>query len=94
MGCASITTCKPCMPKKEEAFVQFNNTQNKIKAQYAIYADFECLTEPILKCKKNPNESSTEAYQNHEPSGFTLFVLGGKPRAPIKYRGKNTVKNS
>eukprot|EP01050_Picozoa_sp_SAG11_P064450 SAG11_NODE_44418_length_155_cov_105.892857_1_plen_51_part_11 len=51
------------MPKKDEAFVQFKNTQNKIKAPYVIYADFECLTRPIQKCDKNPNESSTQAYQ-------------------------------
>eukprot|EP01050_Picozoa_sp_SAG11_P017090 SAG11_NODE_2418_length_3381_cov_136.529555_3_plen_451_part_01 len=63
MGCASITTCKPCMPRKDEAFVQFKNAHKKIKAPYVIYADFECLTEPIQKCNKNPNESSTQAYQ-------------------------------
>eukprot|EP01050_Picozoa_sp_SAG11_P022849 SAG11_NODE_4423_length_1900_cov_59.536369_1_plen_390_part_01 len=29
MGCASITTCKPCMPRKDEAFVQFKNAHKK-----------------------------------------------------------------
>ena len=31
MGCAEITTCKPCMPKKEDAFVKFKNTQKSDK---------------------------------------------------------------
>ena len=91
MGCAEITTCKPCMPKKEDAFVKFKNTQNQIKAPFVIVADFECLTKPIQKCDQNPGHSSTQAYQNHEPSGFTVHVLG-MDRKPVEYRGKNTVK--
>ena len=88
MGCASITTCKPCMPKKDEAFVKFVNTDKKIRAPFAIYADFECLTKPISKCNKNPEVSSTQAYQNHEPSGYTIYITG---REPIEYRGKGAV---
>ena len=79
------------MPKKEDAFVKFKNTQNQIKAPFVIVADFECLTKPIQKCDKNPGHSSTQAYQNHEPSGFTVHVLG-MDRKPVEYRGKNTVK--
>ena len=88
MGCASITTCKPCMPKKDEAFVKFKNIENKIKAPFTIYADFECLTKPISKCTQNPAISSTQAYQNHEPSGYTLYITG---RELIEYRGKGAV---
>eukprot|EP01050_Picozoa_sp_SAG11_P034405 SAG11_NODE_12145_length_719_cov_143.916129_1_plen_217_part_10 len=56
-----------------------------------IYADFECLTRPINKCSKNPDQSSTQAYQHHEPSSFTIHVVGHKSRDPIEYRGSNCV---
>ena len=88
MGCASVTTCKPCMPKKEEAFVEFKNVDKSVKAPFAIYADFECLTKPISKCAPNPNLSSTQAYQDHEPSGYTLYITG---KTPVEYRGKDAV---
>jgi hypothetical protein len=55
-----------------------------------IYSDFECLTKPIQKCTQNPEQSSTQAYQNHEPSGFTVHVTG-MDRKPVEYRGKNCV---
>ena len=107
MGCAEITTCRPCMPhmcdatvacatasdfghvckKKDDAFVKFQNTQNQIKAPFVIYSDFECLTKPIQKCTQDPEQSSTQAYQNHEPSGFTVHVTV-MDRKPITYRGK------
>ena len=91
MGCAEITTCKPCMPKKEDAFVEFSNTDKKIRAPYVIYSDFECLTQPIDKCATDPQKSATQAYQHHEPSGFTIHTVGLKERKPIEYRGKNCI---
>jgi hypothetical protein len=39
MGCAEITTCKPCMPKEEDAFVEFKNTEIQIKAPFVICSD-------------------------------------------------------
>jgi hypothetical protein len=78
------------MPKKKDAFVEFKNTQHQIKAPFVIYLDFECLTKPIHKCTKDPEQSSTQAYQNYEPSGFIVHVTG-MDRKPIEYRGKNCV---
>ena len=79
------------MPKKEDAFVEFSNTDKKIRAPYVIYSDFECLTQPIDKCATDPQKSSTQAYQHHEPSGFTIHTVGLKERKPIEYRGKNCI---
>ena len=95
-GCADITTCKPCMPANDKAFLEFKNTQNQIKAPFAIYADFECLTIPVSKCPKNSDESCTDAYQQHEPCGFSIYVVGTglKPGTfkPYVYRGPNTAE--
>jgi hypothetical protein len=92
-GCAEVTTCKPVMPEGEDAFIKFKGFEKQIKAPYSIYADFECLTMPMDGCEKNPEDSYTESYQRHEPSGFTIYVVGtGKtPQTfpPFEYRGPN-----
>lgn len=94
-GCQDITTCKPCMPKKDEAFVKFKNLDKHIRAPYVIYADFECLTKKIDSTSNDPSISATEQYQEHESSGFTMYVVGhqGKPSQfkPYEYRGPNVV---
>ena len=97
-GCQDITTCKPCMPRKEDAFTRFKNFEKQIKAPFAIYADFECLTKKVLTADHGldgPDDSYTNAYQNHEPSGFTIYVIGHKGHPcqfkPYKYRGKGAV---
>ena len=95
-GCAEITTCKPCMPPTDKAFIEFKNFENSCKAPFVIYADFECLLTPISKCTKSTVDSYTDAYQKHESCGFTLYVVGaGLPPGKFKpyvYRGKNTVE--
>ena len=95
-GCAEITTCKPCMPEDDKAFLEFKNTQNKFKAPFVIYADFECLTIPVAKCPKNSDNSYTDAYQQHEPCGFCIYVVGAglKPGTfkPYVYRGPDAAE--
>jgi len=64
----------------------FPKLENKIKFQsshhcrsmrvpFAVYADFECFTKPIYGCKLNPQESYTNQYQQHEPSGFGYYIV-------------------
>jgi hypothetical protein len=95
-GCAEITTCKPCTPPTDKAFIEFKIFENSCKAPFVIYADFECLLTPISKCTKSTVDLYTDAYQKHESCGFTLYVVGaGLPPGKFKpyvYRGKNTVE--
>jgi hypothetical protein len=69
--------------------------KSKHEAPYAIYANFECLTEKVDSADDPSEGSSTVAYQKHEPSGFTIYVLGpdGKPSnyKPHDCRGKDTI---
>ena len=94
-GCADITTCKPCMPKKEDAFVEFAGHSKTIRCPYSIYADFECFTKPVSKCTKAPDQSYTDKYQKHEASGFMVYVVGDKDTPqqfkPYEYRGADAV---
>jgi hypothetical protein len=51
------------------------------------------LTKPIRTSDHgldDPNYASTDAYQKHEPCGFTVHVTGME-RKSIEYRGKNCV---
>eukprot|EP01050_Picozoa_sp_SAG11_P027702 SAG11_NODE_7121_length_1189_cov_231.339450_1_plen_191_part_10 len=84
------------MPKQNDNVLEFKNFHNQCKAPFAIYADFECLTVPVNKCSNDPSKSYTSAYQQHEPSGFSMYVVGSdyKPGnfKPIVYRGQNTAE--
>ena len=95
-GCADVTTCKPCMPTGKDKTLEFKNTQNQFKAPFVIYADFECLTTPVAKCTKSPTNSYTDAYQQYEPCGFCLYVVGAgmKPGKfkPYVYRGPDAAE--
>ena len=73
--------CHPCSDKQ-------------IKAPYVIYADFECITEPICKAVKKSDSSYTDAYQSHTPCGFCYHVVSSDPSQtfePEIYRGEDTI---
>ena len=90
-GCQMITTCKPCMPSAEDNILKFEAFDKSIRSPYVIYADFECLTMPIQKCELSPENSYTSAYQQHEPSGFTMHEVSHRNMPPIEYRGADAV---
>lgn len=58
---------KEIFPTSEESIITFKNMNNKIKAAFIIYADFECLLTKIMNFGQNNNQSYTEKYQHHTP---------------------------
>ena len=74
-GCREITDIKPEMPKKEDAMLEFSNHDKQERAPFVIYADFECLTVPIQKATKSPEQSYTEKYQEHTPCGYCIYIV-------------------
>jgi len=59
-----------------------------------IYADFECLTKPIESCQPNLEQSYTEQYQKHEPSGFCFYIVyDGKKLEPVLYTKQSEDEN-
>ncbi|XP_028408129.1 uncharacterized protein LOC114530722 [Dendronephthya gigantea] len=46
-----------------------------LKVPFVIYADFESLTAKIDSTPPNPEKSSTEKYQHHQPCGFSYIVI-------------------
>eukprot|EP01047_Picozoa_sp_COSAG01_P126599 COSAG01_NODE_55762_length_323_cov_0.433036_1_plen_81_part_01 len=67
------------MPDPEDATLEFKNHDKQLKAPFVIYADFECITEPISKAPKDSNTSYTDAYQSHTPCGFCYQVVSSNP---------------
>ena len=45
----------------------------KLRCPFAIYADFECLTEELEK--PEDDEIKTYKYQEHKPCGFMLNLV-------------------
>ena len=63
------------MPTKK-TILNFQNHYKKLPIPFVVYADFECFTKPINSCQPNPNNSFTQEYQKHEPSGYCLYLKG------------------
>ena len=61
------------MPTKNN-ILKFKNYFKKIQVPFTIYADFECLTIPINSCQPNQEESFSQSYQKHEPSGYCIYI--------------------
>ena len=60
------------MPE-ESTELCFKNHNRKMRVPFVVYADFECITEPILEVGPKENKS-TDKYQQHKPCGFTYLI--------------------
>ena len=63
------------MPARH-TILKFENHYKQLPIPFVVYADFECFTKAINTCNPNRNESFTFEYQEHEPSGFCLYLKG------------------
>ena len=82
------------MPEKGDK-VYFKNHHKQLPVPFAIYADFEALTEKIQGCQPNNEKSYTEAYQKHIDCGYGYKVVccyDDKYSKPVQiFRGENAV---
>jgi len=67
--CPKNGAVKITLPKKGK-ILEFNNFNRSTKVPVVVYADFECMTKRIQSCQPDLDNSFTEKYQKHEPSGF------------------------
>ena len=82
------------LPDEENATLFFKDYHKQLKVPFAIYADFESLTAKIDSATPNPDKSSTEKYQHHQPCGFSYIVISEHERyskSPVVYRGEDAV---
>ena len=83
------------MPDKDNNILKFNNFHKHLPVPFAIYADFEAITEKITGCQPNNDKSYTNAYQKHTDCGFGYKLVccyDDKYSKPIiTYRGEKAV---
>ena len=83
------------MPTKDNNVLKYNNHYKQQPVPFAIYADFESITEKISSCKPNSDKSYTEAYQKHTDCGYGYKVVccyDDKYTKPVQiYRGEKAV---
>ena len=53
------------MPQKGNNVLQFQNYHKKMPVPFAIYADFEAITEKVQGCQPSGEKSYTDKYQKH-----------------------------
>ena len=68
--------------------LEFKNHKHSMRVPIAVHADFECMTKPIQSCQTNLEQSHTEQYQKHEPSGFCFHIVcdGKKTVTGFEYK--------
>ena len=75
--------------------VYFNNYHKGLPVPFAIYADFECITENISRCQPSKDKSYTEKYQKHTACSFGYKVLchydKKYSRDVVIYRGQDCI---
>ncbi|GFS87664.1 uncharacterized protein NPIL_210011, partial [Nephila pilipes] len=78
----------------KEKWLFFKNFQHSLKIPFVAYADFECLTKPILSCEPSSANSLTVKYQKHIPYSFSIYIcyMNGTYKYPIVYRGMDAAK--
>ena len=64
--CKQINQCKITLPSKKDNILQFKNFGCKNRVPFVIYADFECILEPVT--------DNDRAYQSHKPFSVGFFV--------------------
>lgn len=69
--CLKKVSQRTVFPQNENKWLHFRNVQNQLRAPFIIYADFECITEPVC----NAEEISFGNYQKHKPSGYCYVVI-------------------
>jgi hypothetical protein len=60
-----------------------------------VYADFECIAEPISTCQPKISGPSTTKLTKHIPSGFTYKIVGSDESLTeyhVTYRGENVAE--
>ena len=81
-----------CMPTEKDMYMEFKSVDKMLKVPYVIYADFECILDPIDK----GNETDQDRLQgrrhkknNHKPCGYSFLLVsdveGDEPSDIVTY---------
>ena len=79
----------------ETVRVEFKDGQNQFKVPFIMYVDFKSILEPIESPNPDPDQSYTNKFNKHTPSGWCVYskFAYGEVKDPLKiYRGKDCVE--
>ena len=74
-ACANKDFSNVIMPSEDTKILELNQYQKSDQAPFIIYADLECKTEKINRCKTNSENSSAAKVREHIPSEFSMSVI-------------------
>ncbi|XP_015608407.2 uncharacterized protein LOC107274135, partial [Cephus cinctus] len=92
LDCANINKCRVILPDEKDKIMKFKNYKYKEPVPFAVYADIECILEPIAD---KSNSLNTTLYQRHVPHSIAYYLQCNFDDTISKfraYRGKNCVE--
>lgn len=69
LDCVNLNKSRVILPEYCDQIVEFKNFRHKEDVPFCIYADLECLLQPIVEATKN-----TTAYQKHIPYSIAYYL--------------------
>ena len=76
--------------------IYFQNQKKMLPVPFAIYADFEAITEKIDSCQPSDCKSYTRTYQNHKACGYGFKLVcryDNRYSKPVEiYRGEDCIE--
>ena len=95
-ACKDHDYCHVKIPKEKEKWLSYVEGSKTIRAPFVIYADTECILEPIVGCDGDPNSAFTREVNRHVGCGaasLTVFAHGEWEKAMDLHRGKHSIKD-
>ncbi|XP_057296306.1 uncharacterized protein LOC130625271 [Hydractinia symbiolongicarpus] len=89
--CMDHDFCEIVIPK-EGTVLKHEDGQKSLRMPFIIYADTECILEPVQGCDGDPEKSHTRDVSKHVASGYafiTNFAHGEVEESSDCYRGKD-----
>ena len=95
-ACKDHDFCHVKMPKEEDKWLSYVDGSKSLRAPFVIYADTECVLEPIQGCDGNPDSAFTRTVNRHvgcRAASLTVFAHGELQKSTDLHRGKDSIKD-
>jgi hypothetical protein len=81
---------------EKDRWVKFKAIQRMLPVPFVIYADLESYTSKLEGPTLEKDQSGSETYELHEPSGYCYHIVSSDPKlnelySPKWYRGENVI---
>lgn len=72
--CERVNKCKMVLLKQGANILKFENHEHKVMVPFVVYADIECLLEPIAETNDKNMIPSRVADQKHVPHSVAFYL--------------------